>query len=62
MLVRGVAICLGMRSASQGCFSNSADVGRSLGFLYENPQGHMLHMKGSVMHVPKLRDQSRTQT
>ena len=33
MLARGVAMDLGMRSASQGCFSSSPDVGRSLGFL-----------------------------
>ncbi len=43
MLAKGVAMDLGMRSASQGCFSNSADVGRSLGFLYEQP---------SVSHAP----------
>ena len=34
MLARGVAMDRGRRSASQGCFSSSADVGRSLGFLY----------------------------
>ena len=33
ILAKGVAMDLGMRSVSHGCFSRSADVGRSLGFL-----------------------------
>ena len=45
---KGMAMALGMRSASQGCFSKSIDVGPSWDFCMSNPQCDMLDIKESV--------------